>query len=757
MEDKIDLLADKTIIDYDIETFKKIFCVVFKYQDKYLSFEISERKNDIIKLIQFLRNAIKQKWYFCGFNNVRFDAQILQWMLDEKRTNISSEQIHAFAQKVIEKSNRKEFPPYPEYKLDIKQIDLFLQNHYNNLNRSTSLKWLEFSMNWDKVQDLPYRHDQDIPLEAFDSIIEYCKNDVDATSEFRKKSKKMLELRFSQHETNPDLNLLNKSDSSVGEALFLDLMSNKLNIKKSILKKKQTHHKKIDLKDVILPYVNFKTPEFSSVLDYFKGITVTKDEPNFKHVLPYKGIDYVYGVGGLHASLSNSIVEEDDDHMILDIDANSYYPHLSFKNNFYPKHLSEEFCVLYQEKYNERVSIPKSNPQNTSIKLLLNSLYGKSGDIYSFVYDRFFMMCITVNGQLLMSMLAERMSFIEGVEVFYANTDGISIKLHKSKKKEVYAVWKWWEKLTSIGLEHAVYKKMIIRDVNNYIAVLDDKVKLKGAFEIDVDYHKNRSQRIVPIAVRRYFTHGVPVEETITQHLVHKKNYGDITKGGIENQGIFDFCIGKKIKHNQKYSLEEKLDRTLPVHNTKEEKHDFLKSNGWSEFEQNKWGTNKESKLRGFTNAYRTLINIMYPEYRSVEKIDDKVLRFYVSTDGLQLNKNYSDGRVEITVRGSKVTKFMDYCEKDDYNIDYDYYIKEAYKLVHEVDGTNDRLAAEAKIKREKERKEKEYEREQLLRDRQEAMFLKYCVTSKGPTRRQFEKYSSDWLIEKYGIPKNIR
>lgn len=749
-----DLLKDKVFIDYDIETFLKIFCVVFKYNNRYLTFEISERKNDIIPLIQFLRKGIKAGWFFSGFNCVRFDAQILQWMLDENRTNITSEEIHAFAQKVIEKANKKEFPPYPEYKLQMKQIDLFLQNHYNNPNRSTSLKWLEFSMNWGKVQDLPYKHDADLSIDVFDPIIKYCKNDVDATSEFRVKSRKMIELRFAQHEANPDLNLLNKSDSSVGEALFLDLMANKLDIKKSILKKKQTYHKKIHLKDVILPYISFKTPEFNSVLEHFKSVTVTSDEPNFKHVQPYQGIDYVYGVGGLHASLSNEIVEEDENHILLDIDAASFYPHLSFKNNFYPKHLSQEFCVLYQEKYNERKQIPKSNPQNTSLKLLLNSLYGKSGDIYSFVYDRNFMMSITVNGQLLLTMLAERMSFIDGVTVFYANTDGITLKVNKLKKKEVFKVWKWWEKLTSIQLEHAVYKKMILRDVNNYISILEgDKVKLKGAFEIDVDYHKNRSQRIVPIAVKRYFTHNVPVEETIKQHLIHKKNYGK-----IENQGIFDFCIGKKIKHNQKYSLEKKTGLELPNHESKEEKQDFIESYGWKEFEQNKWGIDEEGKLRGFTDAYRTCLRQVYPEYEKVEEIDDKVLRFYVSTDGLQLNKNYSDGRVEITVGGSKVTKFMDFYESDDYKIDYDYYIAEAYKIIHEVDGTNEKLAIEAKKKREIEKANKEREREEKLRKRQEEMFVKYCVQNPlGPTKNQYEKYQADWLIEKYGIPQVIR
>src|SRR5699024_4820490 len=151
-------------------------------------------------------------------------------------------------------------------------------------------------------------------------------------------------------------------------------------------------------------------------------------------------------------------------------------------------------------------------------------------------------------------------------------------------KKKVYKVWKRWEEVTKLELEHAVYKQMILRDVNNYIAETEDgSIKYKGAFEIDVAYHKNRSQRIVPIAVSRYFIDNIPVEETINKHL----SVGDYEN--IENQGIYDFCLGKKIKSNQKYSLEKSLDRELPTHKTKEEKRDFLEQNGWIERSQNEW------------------------------------------------------------------------------------------------------------------------------------------------------------------------
>lgn len=72
---------------------------------------------------------------------------------------------------------------------------------------------------------------------------------------------------------------------------------------------------------------------------------------------------------------------------------------------------------------------------------------------------------------------------------------------------------------------------MIIRDVNNYIAVYEaGGAKLKGCFEIDKEFHKDQSMRIVPIALKEYFVNGTPVSETIKGH-----------------KDIYDFCLRLKV------------------------------------------------------------------------------------------------------------------------------------------------------------------------------------------------------------------
>jgi hypothetical protein len=681
-----------TFLTYDIETFLSIFCVVFKYRDRYKTFEISERKDQYEELVAFLKEGALKRWFFVGFNNVRFDGQVLQWLMEAKEPfkkltgKTKAKHIMEFAQSVIEKINNKEFPPYQESKLSCQQLDLFLQAHYNNRARSTSLKWLEYSMNWKKIQDLPYKFDEVLSSDKFDDVILYCHNDVDATYEFFKKSEKMVELRFAQQAENLHLELFNKSDSSIGEMLFLDMMSDKLDMEKKYLKKMQTRRDFINLKDVILPYIKFETDEFNSVLEFFKEQTITEATKDaLKHCLIFDGMDYFYGLGGLHAARGNSIFQSDEDNIILSVDFASFYPNISIKNKFYPEHLSESFCILYEELFEKRKLIPKSNPQNTAIKLLLNATFGKAGDEYSFLYDKFFQMAITVNGQLILSMLCEQLSKIEGVRMVMANTDGCELIVPKSKKREVYNVCLGIEELTQLQLEYDVYNKLFVRDINNYLSVnTKGKVKTKGAFDIDLELHKNRSERIVPLAVKRYFVNNIPVEETVKNHL-SSENYED-----LENQGIYDFCIGKKIQSNQNYTIEDSGENII-------------------------------------------------------KNIKDKVIRFYVSTDGDYLKKNYSDGRKEITVGGNKMTMFMDYYDSENYNVDYDYYINQAYKIIHNVDGTAEKLEQEAKEKREQAKKDKEYEN-----------YKKYCL-DKVPTQRQFDLYKKDWLIEKYGNPVEIK
>ena len=151
----------------------------------------------------------------------------------------------------------------------------------------------------------------------------------------------------------------------------------------------------------------------------------------------------------------------------------SYYPNLAIQNRFYPEHLGEEFCDIYLDVYNTRSQAktkakkekdPIAIAINAGLKLGLNGTYGKSNSPYSFFYDPLYTLKTTINGQLFLCMLAEKLADIS--EIIQVNTDGITIKVNKELEKEVYNICKKWEQLTKLELEYAYYNKMVIRDVD---------------------------------------------------------------------------------------------------------------------------------------------------------------------------------------------------------------------------------------------------------------------------------------------------
>ena len=83
-------------------------------------------------------------------------------------------------------------------------------------------------------------------------------------------------------------------------------------------------------------------------------------------------------------------------------------------------------------------------------------------------------MSITINGQLLLCMLTEQMLKVPGLRMIQANTDGITYLCPHEYLDHTRAVCRWWEQLTNLELEEALYNRMFIRDVNSYMAEKQD-------------------------------------------------------------------------------------------------------------------------------------------------------------------------------------------------------------------------------------------------------------------------------------------
>lgn len=152
------------------------------------------------------------------------------------------------------------------------------------------------------------------------------------------------------------------------------------------------------------------------------------------------------------------------------------------------------------------------------LKLALNGVYGDSNNRYSPFYDPQYTMAITINGQLLLSMLAEWLTQVPGLALLQINTDGLTIRYHRSVTDRVHAVCWWWENTTRLTLESVRYDLMHIRDVNNYLArTVDGKVKRKGAYEHQREHHQNQSMLVVPKVAELSILQGADVEKTVRE------------------------------------------------------------------------------------------------------------------------------------------------------------------------------------------------------------------------------------------------
>jgi hypothetical protein len=233
------------------------------------------------------------------------------------------------------------------------------------------------------------------------------------------------------------------------------------------------------------------------------------------------GFQYDFGTGGIHGC-KKGVTESGDGKRIYTLDVKSYYPNLSIRNRIFPAHLAELFCDVYEELYDERTSYDKKHALNKALKLALNGTYGASGDEFSPMFDKQFMMSITINGQLSLCMLMEKLMAQVGAEIIMCNTDGFEFVASDDvqTKKTIDTLVKEWEELTGLEMEGALYDKMMSANVNNYIAVFrGGEVKRKGAYEFkDLDWHKNQSALVVKMAAVHELLGEGNAEDFIRRH-----------------------------------------------------------------------------------------------------------------------------------------------------------------------------------------------------------------------------------------------
>lgn len=513
-------------VTYDIETFPNCFTCCAKHTEtnRMWQFEISERRNDAPVFRLFLNTLSDLQCRLVGYNNIGFDYPVIHEIY--KNRFVTVEQIYQKAMSIINAHPSAKFA-HIVWDNDhiVQQLDLYKIHHFDNQARATSLKVLEFNMRMDNIEDLPFDVGTILNNEQVQTLIEYNWHDVEATTDFYFHT--IEQIKFRENLTQKyNRNFMNHNDTKIGKDFFIMRLEEEgidcYKREGGRRVPRQTPRPQIQLKDAILDYIKFEHPEFQRILNWFKQQTITETKGVFKNVhCVIDGFQYDFGTGGIHGSVESQVVESDQDYIIEDWDVASYYPNLAIANRLYPAHLGQEFCDIYEDVYQQRKQHKKGTVENAMLKLALNGVYGDSNNQYSPFYDPLYTMTITLGGQLSLCMLAEQLLKVPQLQMVQINTDGLSIKYPRPWKEHVHHVCKWWENYTNLALEQVEYKRMFIRDVNNYIGeYTNGDLKRKGAYEYKLGWHQNHSALVVPKAAEAALVHGVDVRTFIEDALL---------------------------------------------------------------------------------------------------------------------------------------------------------------------------------------------------------------------------------------------
>lgn len=549
---------------WDLETYPNVFTATWVHAATGLTVvhEISDRRNDWTQLVEFVNGLGRSGARGVGFNNLAFDYPVLHWIVRNVGCTVAGIYQHAMS---IIKSDNKFGSMIWDSDMIFPQIDLYKICHFDNKAKSTSLKALEIVMRSRNVRDLPFPVGTMLNDAQKDVLLSYNKHDVNETLKFMMRILPAIHLREKLSEKYK-CNMMNFSNTKIGATILVSQME-KAGIECYIRgaggkRPRQTIRTSVAFKDVIFPYISFERPEFNHILELFKSKSITSAEINdaisgklktkgvFKDLnVSVEGFEYVFGVGGIHGSIESQIVYSDDEFLIEDADVTSFYPRTAIVNRMYPEHLGDVYCDIYNGIFDERTTYPKGTPENAALKEALNASYGNSNNAFSPLFDPKYTMMTTINGQLMLCMLAEQLLKIPKLTMIQANTDGITYRCPRVYLDHARKVCEWWEQVTGLNLEYAHYSRMLIRDVNNYIAeyatfeylvngewvrkvsngvkpdskrevigATGGKLKRKGAYEYNTQWHQDPSALVVPMAAEAALVRGEDIAHFIKSH-----------------------------------------------------------------------------------------------------------------------------------------------------------------------------------------------------------------------------------------------
>lgn len=546
---------------------------------------------DLFSLLYWLQ----QKADYFGYNNRRYDRLMLSALLmyynqfDKPSKLITF--LYETSQRVIRSSNNDTLWTDNFTSLilrnnvafrDLDLFQIFRLDHYHKSLKQTSIniKWYnlkEYTMPpigdldrhyyherlpeakgmTDRELNIHYRNvfERFIPKEYLNEMADYNDNDVYIVAELIRMNQEEVLLRYRISEEYK-VDVYSASRSTIADKVIVKLYSKFTGLHPKAFIDTKTIRRKILVSEILSDKIAFSTPELNDILSGIRSLTLKGEKGEFDREFTFMGTSYTIATGGLHSNEIPAVYIENSDSIIVDRDVASYYPNMIRSLKVCQKHLIPkawfriadtivderlEHKHLAKDKSLDVMERDKHATAAACLKIVANAgIFGKMGSEKSFLCDKKAMYQVTINGQLFLLMLIEKLE-LAGIHVISANTDGIVTIVPRELEQTADDICHWWEKHLGLELEFTYYTKYVTEGVNSYLTVKrGGSSKFKGRMNPKMfleDLSKGYNSPIVAKCVTEYFINGTPVMETLRNA-----------------KSILDFCRTQNVNH--KYRLE---------------------------------------------------------------------------------------------------------------------------------------------------------------------------------------------------------
>lgn len=325
------LIQGKVVQVYDLEIFPNVFHCTIKNTEtgQYEFLEISERRNDLIRIVELFWTVDSpycpvSPYIFCGYNVLHYDKPIINYIIDQcgkmqyKNWLEITQSIYNLSNEIIG-SKDNNFSSWSKWKYAtyFPSLDLLTMLYSQKLR--VGLKELQVTMQYHNVQEYEGNFQSFLPKEEIENMILYNINDVDSSEVLLNRCKKDIDLRIAIEEEYK-IPALNKDGVNLGMDIIAKRYCDETGLTWKQIKDLRSPCDYINLNEIILPFIEFKTPILKQVLEEMKSQTVSPGRKGYEKHFLLDELEYCVGVGGIHSVNKPEKIIPKKDEIISDVD-----------------------------------------------------------------------------------------------------------------------------------------------------------------------------------------------------------------------------------------------------------------------------------------------------------------------------------------------------------------------------------------------------------------------------------------------------